>query len=296
MGAIIVCATTIPKKLNSQTNIFPPSGNTGIGTLSPIEKLHVIGGIRSYKDGDNSINPQLYLGNYNNNRAFSFQLNADGSSLNLWTYNPSLNWQNKFTFKTNGILGIGTDNPQAYLHVKGADHGPGIIVEPGNSTEAYGVMVQAKHNYSKSFVVQNHVDAPLYESFTVFGNGRTKIGRASSTNHYDAMLSVAGKIVCQDFYVTEIGDWPDYVFSKNYTLKNLDNVKNYYSEHKHLPGVPSAKEIEEKGLNLPEISKIQMEKIEESIIYIVQLKEEIEKLKEEIEKLKDLKLQKNENE
>jgi hypothetical protein len=71
---------------------------------------------------------------------------------------------------------------------------------------------------------------------------------------------------------------PDYVFAKNYTLKSLDEVEDFIKKNNHLPGIPSAKTIETNGLSVGEMQKMQMEKIEELTLYIIELKKEIEKL------------------
>lgn len=117
---------------------------------------------------------------------------------------------------------------------------------------------------------------------TILIPGQTKIGTKSSTAHTNAMLTVDGKIVCKDLYVTASSDWPDFVFEKNYQLASLSDVRAYYEANKHLPNVPTACEIEEKGINMPEMSAIQMQKIEELTLYIIQLKEELDTLKKQI--------------
>ena len=112
--------------------------------------------------------------------------------------------------------------------------------------------------------------------------GKLQIGQKKSTAHANAMLMVDGKIVCKDLYVTATSDWPDFVFDANYKLTNLYDVRDYYEKNKHLPNVPTACEIEEKGINISEISNIQMQKIEELTLYIVQLKTELDALKKEV--------------
>ncbi len=80
----------------------------------------------------------------------------------------------------------------------------------------------------------------------------------------------------------QLSNFPDYVFKKNYNLMSLKELENFIVKNKHLPNVPSANEIEKNGANIGELSKIQMEKIEELTLYIIELKKEIDSLKSKI--------------
>ena len=60
----------------------------------------------------------------------------------------------------------------------------------------------------------------------------------------------------------------------------LDDVEAYYTNNKHLPGVPSDLELSESGINSAEMDATLLKKIEELTLYIVELKKEVEKLKE----------------
>jgi hypothetical protein len=84
------------------------SGNVGIGTSSPTNKLHVVGEIASYKNGSDAIQSQLYLANTGNTQAYNFQLNSAGTSLDLWGYDNANGWKNNVTFGKSGNVGIGT--------------------------------------------------------------------------------------------------------------------------------------------------------------------------------------------
>jgi hypothetical protein len=84
--------------------------------------------------------------------------------------------------------------------------------------------------------------------------------------------------------VTDV--WADYVFKEGYKLLTLPEVERYIEEKKHLPNVPSEEEILRQGLNVGDMQKIQMEKIEEITLYLVQMKKEIIELKKENEYLK----------
>ncbi|OJY81406.1 MAG: hypothetical protein BGP13_15550 [Sphingobacteriales bacterium 40-81] len=61
----------------------------------------------------------------------------------------------------------------------------------------------------------------------------------------------------------------------------------FIKEHNHLPGIPSAKEIEnDGGIDLGEMNRKLLEKVEELTLYIIELKKENDAIKEILEKLK----------
>jgi len=136
---------------------FTQTGALGIGTTTPIDQLHVIGGIRSYKGGLDAISPQLYLGNAGNTKAFSFQLNGAETAMNLWAYNSG--WNNRFAFTTSGCLGIGVGNsaPLAYLHVKGPDQGTALYLENTSTITAATQINVVRNDQSTAFSVVNAV-------------------------------------------------------------------------------------------------------------------------------------------
>lgn len=96
-------------------------------------------------------------------------------------------------------------------------------------------------------------------------------------------LSVKGKVRAEEVKVY-VG-WADYVFAKDYQLPSLEEVEKHIKEKGHLMNVPSGKEIEENGLFVGEITKIQQEKIEELTLYLIEQKKEIEVLKAQMKLL-----------
>ncbi len=74
--------------------------------------------------------------------------------------------------------------------------------------------------------------------------------------------------------------WPDYVFEKNYQLMPLPELKNFIQLNNHLPGIPSSKEIESKGIDLEHMSTLMLEKIEELTLHIIRLHERLERIEE----------------
>ncbi|MBK7681169.1 MAG: hypothetical protein IPJ26_01225 [Bacteroidetes bacterium] len=92
-------------------------------------------------------------------------------------------------------------------------------------------------------------------------------------------LSVTGKIICEELKVLLTANWPDYVFENEYQLMSLNQLENYISDNKHLPGVPSATEMEEKGgMEVGEMQTLLVKKLEEANLYILQLNSRLEEL------------------
>ena len=97
---------------------------------------------------------------------------------------------------------------------------------------------------------------------------------------------IGGKLIAEEVRVELEGTWPDYVFADGYNLMPLEQLKKEINQHKHLPGIPSAAQIEEQGgVDLGAMQTKLVEKVEELTLYIIQLKEQNDKLQETNEKL-----------
>ena len=103
------------------------------------------------------------------------------------------------------------------------------------------------------------------------------------SQHTDALFSVDGKIVSKSMYVTQ-QNWADFVFKNDYKLPNLYEIEAYYKANKHLPSIPTAQEVKENGVDVGEMNKLLLQKIEELTILMVQQQREIDQLKSVIVK------------
>jgi hypothetical protein len=99
-------------------------------------------------------------------------------------------------------------------------------------------------------------------------------GTNGKTAWYDK-LWVNGDMLSKKVKVTQTG-WPDYVFEKAYHLPSLAEVEKYIQQHKHLPDVPSAAEIEKNGLDLGDNQAVLLKKIEELTLYAIDQDKKIE--------------------
>ena len=101
-------------------------------------------------------------------------------------------------------------------------------------------------------------------------------------------LAVNGNIHTKEVKVDLVG-WADYVFGKEYELPTLEEVEKHINEKGHLINIPSAEEVEANGIQLGEMSKLLLEKIEELTLYTIEQQNEIDQLQKESQELANLK-------
>ena len=106
----------------------------------------------------------------------------------------------------------------------------------------------------------------------------------TATNDGNYKLVVNGKIRGTGLKLTT-AYWSDFVFAKDYQLPTLQAVEQHIIEKGHLPNIPSEKEVVEKGVDMLEMTKLQMQKIEELTLYIIEQNKKIEVLEAKVQKL-----------
>ncbi|WP_276373032.1 hypothetical protein [Chryseolinea sp. H1M3-3] len=265
-------------------NIYHLNGNVGIGTNNPTSPLQVSGSVPE-------LNVQVYNTSANGARtflsAFPFK-SAIQTDMDFAIMTNGGGWSDKFILKNNGNVGIGTTNPNQRLHIVGAASTFLNLEKSGDSNEAGVLFTKAgttlfylySDDTSNALKIQasglsGEVDAtprmqfPLSNKniYMVESGGNVGIG---TTDPRGYKLAVAGKAIAEEIVVKLQGNWPDYVFEKNYNLRPLADVENYINQNRHLPEVPAAKEVEANGVNLGEMNMLLLKKVEELTLYLLQ--------------------------
>jgi hypothetical protein len=115
-----------------------------------------------------------------------------------------------------------------------------------------------------------------------FTKGRIGVG---TTNLGTYMLSVNGGIRAKEI-VVESG-WADFVFDDKYKLRSLAEIEAFIKQNKHLPEIPSAKEVKKNGVNLGDMESKLLMKIEELTLYLISLQKQNDDFRKELSMIKD---------
>ena len=248
------------------------SGNVGIGISDPKTKLDILGGLtvdeaqtsgvrfsRSYDvHGHIYVDPtQGSLLNYKGYYGHKFQTSIGEI----------------FRITQNGNVGIGTTNPITKLDIRGSI----IIGNPDLTIGTIGSFLQIQQG-AASGNTYSEIGAYINGGNTLTNlvlnrtGGNVGIGTTDTKGY---KLAVAGEMIAERVVVKLTGTWPDYVFKKNYGLRPLEQVEQFINQNSHLPEVPSAQEITDKGIDVGAMNAKLLQKVEELTLYLIEQNKEI---------------------
>lgn len=287
----------------SQTNTLPTSGNVGIGTTSPSERLTVNGSARI--DSTLTVRDSMVV---DRGAHIGSDLQVDGKT----TLNDDLILKSlrDSTLEEDAVLLIdengtvkSSGSSLKSLVYSDSEFIPCKDENGGNTTPASpvwlngpGKLYTSRHCVPdvKVGIGQNDPDSKLHITTALDKNTHPLIidkrVQGSTTPYKLLELDNNGLLYAREIKVN-LNSWPDYVFDANYQLMPLSELQTFIQENNHLPNVPSACEMEETGINVANSNVMLMEKVEELTLYLLQLKEQLETQKQLLQQQQELILQ-----
>ncbi|TCP23562.1 hypothetical protein EV195_10831 [Tenacibaculum skagerrakense] len=277
------------------------NGNLSVGTTTSKGRLHVNGSIYSQiGEGFKLFGDPDYFGQYKDGIIFQMEDvnatngNTDGGFVfrgHTPTDGLSKEWM---VIKTGGNVGIGTTTPDSKLDVAGVItsrselrskmSNPAILLDETDVPDK-NWHIQVNGGDLKFYQV-NDARSSWSQKMLLTSDGKLGIGTTTVPSNFK--LAVAGKMISEEVTVKLQSTWPDYVFTNTYKLPTLEEVEQQISKNGHLANIPSAEEVEKNGIELGEMNKKLLEKIEELTLYTIQQQKEIKALKKQDSKLEKL--------
>jgi len=237
------------------------------------------------------------------------------------TPQSTINFSNINNALFQGNVGIGTNSPDAKLHVENSavsqsstakadanfiiqgtsstrstSEGAALgFVVPSNTTGSsywqQGRILVTPDNSSNSNASGRMYLQARYYNGTAWAWRNNLVLRSSGnvgigTTNPDMKLTVKGNIHAEEVKIDLNVPAPDYVFKKDYNLRTIEELEGFIEKNSRLPEIPSAKEFEQNGVMQAEMDMNLLKKIEELTLYTIQQQKEIESLKKENEEVK----------
>ncbi|GGA87944.1 hypothetical protein [Puia dinghuensis] len=246
----------------SGNNIYNSNtGNVGIGTSSPTFPLHLIG----------SVNDILGITASGGGRGGIYIQNTNAIGFATLIMENNLGGLNSTVSLS---VGGSTNSYPNFFGLSPINRGN--LVTQGANSLGLGV-----GTLTAQPLVLGTNNA---ERLRIDSAGNVGIG-TSNTQGYK--LAVNGSAIFTAAWVKPYANWPDYVFRKDYRLPSLDSLSKYIQSNNHLPDVPSAETVAQKGIDLGGNQAVLLKKIEELTLYLIEQQKAMEKQEKEIAALKE---------
>ena len=191
------------------------------------------------------------------------------------------NGQERIHVMAGGMVQIGTSAAEAQLNVSG------LLVRKGNNgdivtsaTDSTGAVLWARNTHaawglSIDTAGRGHILGDWNNPHPIMTFAYNKVGIGTEDMPGDDYnLFVSKGILAEKVKVSLPGNWPDFVFDDGHALMPMGDLRSFLTKHRHLPGIPPAKELEAQGgIDLGEMQRNLLKAVEEQALYILQLEE-----------------------
>jgi hypothetical protein len=247
-------------QVSSTNGTFTAAGTTNFSMrTNTAPRITVLGsGVNIGFVGINTITPAYNLDVNGNINASSFLVNGKP----LWTTDGST------------ISYTGSIAGDVNLNLAAFTSGNSVLTLTANTGGASILRAIRSGGIASPLILQTN----SLERVRIDESGNVGIGTATP----DTKLTVKGIVHATEVRVDLNVPGPDYVFEPIYDLKPLAEIEAYIKENKHLPEIPSAKEMEKNGINVGVMNMMLLKKIEELTLHIITQQN---KLKEQEERI-----------
>jgi hypothetical protein len=262
----------------NRTDLYTPAfsitGNVGIGTTNPNAKLDIRGSVIA-------ATPDFNLGASGSFLQIQQPVGTGNTYSDIGAFSSGGNaWNNLILQRAGGNVGIGTTNPEQKLHVSGGRFQINTAAAWDNfqiHTDGVRSYLEANGDESGLWILSNTGQKVIIPTANV-GIGET------NPQH---KLAVNGTIKAKEIIVETAG-WSDYVFADDYRLAPLAEVEAHIKTNKHLPGIPSAAQVAESGVNVGDVQAALLAKVEELTLHLIAQEKKIQALQTRNEALEAL--------
>ncbi len=260
------------------------TGRLGLGTTLPLQKFEVHhtdirGGMLLGNDLPGNAHSEI---RFNQGATERWGLGCDLAALGdqdffLW---DDVAGEVRMYVDENGKVGLGTTLPKGNFHVRSP--GPTKAVVSASNSEIAETWV-----YNNDFGYGLRVDPGgrgriMYDfntpetAISLTRYGKVGIGvDPPDDNNSIYKLYVDQGIVCRDVKVT-IEQFQDRVFTRDYDLMSMSDLRNFLNKQGHLPNMPKGSDVEAAGgMEVGDLQMRLLRTVEEQALYILQLEERL---------------------
>ncbi|AZI24051.1 hypothetical protein EA772_01335 [Pedobacter sp. G11] len=305
--------------LNAQSNLFPPTGNVGLGTSNPenIEGWDKVLDLYGNSHSKFMVRSSGITGGFWSHLSGFYGAPAGSMAGTVSNHPFSLltNSTPRLTALSNGNLGIGTTNPSSLLELFKENERFHLTLSGNGDVNAYAdIIFNVKNPVNdfpqriNSWVISHRKDGYFsdnpsgqssLEFYSVMNNGsyaaplsfksNGDLILASNKNAIGGNVGIGTNIPDAKLAVNglihtkevkvDLQNWPDYVFDEKYKIWPLEDLERYIKVNRHLPDVPTAIEVEKNGVKLGEMNKVLLKKIEEITLHLIAKDQEMRHIK-----------------